>query len=150
MNITELNSDDNGTLEIIQEFFNFYINITQTHNKTLFLDKKIYSEWLDIGTKIVDLKAKFYHANNTQELPPSVSERQVDEKSTHLQTDIINKNKLENKILKLLDTRVDANHDQTEFRPILEEETWESCPYCSMFRDIGTMVCPNCGRTLNK
>jgi len=138
------------TQEIIQEFFNFYIIITQNHHKTLLLDKKIHTEWLDIGAKIVNIKEKLYHNNNSQKLHPNVSERKVDEKSIQVQTDAVHKNTLENKILELLKTSIDTNHEHTDFRPIREEETWESCPYCSMFRDIGTRVCPNCGRTLNK
>ena len=36
-----------------------------------------------------------------------------------------------------------------EIRPLLEERTSESCEYCTVFKDLGTMVCPNCGRPLN-
>lgn len=36
-----------------------------------------------------------------------------------------------------------------EIRPILEERSPDSCEYCALFKDLGTMVCPNCGRPLN-
>ncbi len=36
-----------------------------------------------------------------------------------------------------------------DIRPLLQKETSNGCQYCSIFRDIGTAVCPNCGRPLN-
>lgn len=38
---------------------------------------------------------------------------------------------------------------KTEIRPVLEEMSPDSCEYCSLFKDLNTMVCPNCGRPLN-
>ena len=36
-----------------------------------------------------------------------------------------------------------------DIRPLLQKGTSDGCQYCSIFRDIGTVVCPNCGRPLN-
>lgn len=36
-----------------------------------------------------------------------------------------------------------------EIRPIFEVETADKCKFCSIFRDMGNVVCPNCGRALN-
>jgi flagellar basal body-associated protein FliL len=36
-----------------------------------------------------------------------------------------------------------------EIRPLLEEESDDRCQYCSVFLDLGTAVCPNCGRPLD-
>ena len=36
-----------------------------------------------------------------------------------------------------------------EIRPIFGVETKDSCKYCSIFKDMGNIVCPNCGRALN-
>jgi len=36
-----------------------------------------------------------------------------------------------------------------DIRPLLQKGTSDGCQYCSIFRDIGTAVCPNCGRPLN-
>ena len=36
-----------------------------------------------------------------------------------------------------------------EIRPLLSSEKPDECEYCSIFKDLGTVVCPNCGRPLN-
>jgi hypothetical protein len=36
-----------------------------------------------------------------------------------------------------------------DIRPLLNREESEGCPYCALFKDLGTAVCPNCGRPLN-
>ena len=152
MTVTQLTSDKKETLEIIQAFFNFYINVTQNHHKILLQDKKIHAEWLEIGSIIVEIKSKLRHINRLQD-------EGDDEKPIPDHTKAVKERSLEIKIKELLEKRENANlfsqkefekdEVKPEFRPVLEEETWESCPYCSMFRDIGTMVCPNCGRSLN-
>ena len=44
-------------------------------------------------------------------------------------------------------------HEEAEIkddiRPLLQKGASDGCQYCSIFRDIGTAVCPNCGRPLN-
>jgi hypothetical protein len=52
---------------------------------------------------------------------------------------------LEKEILPL----ADRGEIREEIRPIMGEKTLRSCEYCSIFKDLGTMVCPNCGRPLN-
>ena len=37
----------------------------------------------------------------------------------------------------------------TEIRPLLNSEEPDGCEYCSIFKDLGTIVCPNCGKPLN-
>ena len=36
-----------------------------------------------------------------------------------------------------------------EIRPLLSPEKPDECEYCSIFKDLSTVVCPNCGRPLN-
>ena len=36
-----------------------------------------------------------------------------------------------------------------EIRPLLSPEEPDECEYCPIFKDLGTVVCPNCGRPLN-
>ena len=36
-----------------------------------------------------------------------------------------------------------------EIRPLLSPEKPDECEYCSIFKDLRTVVCPNCGRPLN-
>jgi len=36
-----------------------------------------------------------------------------------------------------------------DIRPLLQKGASDGCQYCSIFRDIGTAVCPNCGKPLN-
>jgi hypothetical protein len=38
---------------------------------------------------------------------------------------------------------------EADIRPLLNREEAEGCPYCALFKDLGTAVCPNCGRPLN-
>ena len=38
---------------------------------------------------------------------------------------------------------------ETDIRPLLNREEAEGCPYCPLFKDLGTAVCPNCGKPLN-
>jgi len=38
---------------------------------------------------------------------------------------------------------------ESDIRPLLNREEAEGCPYCALFKDLGTAVCPNCGRPLN-
>ena len=37
----------------------------------------------------------------------------------------------------------------TEIRPLLNSEEPDGCEYCSIFKDLSTIVCPNCGKPLN-
>jgi hypothetical protein len=43
----------------------------------------------------------------------------------------------------------DDDEGNSDTSPLLAEEDVDSCRYCGRFRDIGTMVCPHCGRPLN-
>ena len=152
MTVTQIPSEKKETLEIIQAFFDLYINVTQNHHKILLQDKKIHAEWLEIGSKIIDLKSILSHVNITQDMGDK-------EKPTRDYTEAVEKRSLKSKIKELLEARENVDlstqikNEKDEIilgiRPVLEEETKESCPYCSMFRDIGTMVCPSCGRPLN-
>ena len=143
MTVTQISSEKKETLDIIQVFFNFYIDVTQNHHKILLHDQKIHAEWLEIGSKIVDLKSMLSHVNGTQDIGDN-------EKPTRDYTEAVEKRSLKSKIKELLETRENEKDEiKLEIGPVLEEETRESCSYCYMFRDIGTMVCPNCGRTLN-
>ena len=36
-----------------------------------------------------------------------------------------------------------------EIRHLLSPEKPDECEYCSIFKDLSTVVCPNCGRPLN-
>ena len=36
-----------------------------------------------------------------------------------------------------------------DIRPVIAEETSDACPYCPIFSDLRTAVCPNCGRPLS-
>ena len=36
-----------------------------------------------------------------------------------------------------------------EIRPLLSSEKPDECEYCSIFKDLSTVVCPNCGKPLN-
>jgi hypothetical protein len=152
LTVTQIPSEKKETLEIIQAFFDFYINVTQNHHKILLQDKKIHAEWLEIGSKIIDLKSILSHVNITQDIGDN-------EKPRRDYAEAVEKRSLKSKIKELLEARENVKpfsqiinekgEIKPEIRPVLEEETRESCAYCSMFRDIGTMVCPNCGRTLN-
>jgi len=143
LTVTQTSSEKKETLEIIQVFFNFYINVTQKHPKIFLRDKKIHAEWLEIGSKIIDIKSMLSHENGTQDIGDN-------EKPTRDYTEAVEKRSLKSKIKELLETRENEKDEiKLEIGPVLEEETRESCSYCYMFRDIGTMVCPNCGRTLN-
>ena len=151
MTVTQIPSEKKETLEIIQAFFDFYINMTQNHHKIFLQDKKIHAEWLEIGSKIIDLKSMLSHVNMTQDIGDN-------EKPTRDYTEAVEKRSLKSKIKELLEARENVNpfsqienekdEIKPEIRPVLEEETRESCAYCSLFSDIGTMVCPNCGRPL--
>ena len=44
---------------------------------------------------------------------------------------------------------VEATVLSAEIRPLLSPEEPDECEYCSIFKDLGTVVCPNCGRLLN-
>ena len=55
----------------------------------------------------------------------------------------------DDKTLELEITSLPEKEVKTEIRPVLEEMSPDSCEYCSLFKDLGTMVCPNCGRPLN-
>jgi len=55
----------------------------------------------------------------------------------------------DDKTLELEITSLPEKEVKTEIRPVLEEMSPDSCEYCSLFKDLNTMVCPNCGRPLN-
>lgn len=124
--------------------------MTQNHHKIFLHDEKIHAEWLEIGSMIIDFKSMLSHTNRTQDIGDN-------ERPTRDYTEAVEKRSLKTKIKELLESRENASAQiknekdeiQPKIGPILEEESEESCPYCYMFRDIGTMVCPNCGRTLN-
>jgi hypothetical protein len=43
----------------------------------------------------------------------------------------------------------DDDEGSSDTHSLFPEEDADSCRYCGRFRDIGTMVCPHCGRPLN-
>ena len=49
--------------------------------------------------------------------------------------------------------QVSKGHEITrssvEIRPLLNRDELDQCEYCSIFKDLGTIVCPNCGEPLN-
>jgi rubrerythrin len=160
LTVTQIPSEKKETLKIIQAFFDFYINVTQNHHKIFLQDKKIHAEWLEIGSKIIDLKSILSHVNRTQDIGDhEKTTRDYTEAATRDYTEAVEKRSLKSKIKELLEARENVNpfsqienekdEIKPEIRPVLEEETRESCAYCSLFSDIGTMVCPNCGRPLN-
>jgi len=61
----------------------------------------------------------------------------------------------EPKIISLLDDPepvvkvLEVEEGKPEIRPVFEQETSDRCKFCSIFRDMGNVVCPNCGRALN-
>lgn len=140
MTVTQISSKNKETLVIIQAFFNFYISVTQNHPKIFLHDEKIHAEWLEIGSKIIDIKSMLSHENNTEDIGDN-------KKPTRDYTEAVEKRSLKSKIKELLETR-ENEKDEIKLE-IARAQTRESCSYCYMFRDIGTMVCPNCGRTLN-
>jgi hypothetical protein len=44
---------------------------------------------------------------------------------------------------------LEVEEGKPEIRPVFEQETSDRCKFCSIFRDMGNVVCPNCGRALN-
>ena len=44
---------------------------------------------------------------------------------------------------------LEIDKEVPEIRPIFGVETKDACKYCSIFKDMGNIVCPNCGRALN-
>jgi hypothetical protein len=44
---------------------------------------------------------------------------------------------------------IDDGEGASDSRSTIVEEDKDSCMYCGTFKDIGTMVCPHCGRPLN-
>ena len=44
---------------------------------------------------------------------------------------------------------LDTAEISVEIRPLLSPEKPDECEYCSIFKDLSTVVCPNCGRPLN-
>jgi hypothetical protein len=68
LTVTQISSKNKETLVIIQAFFNFYISVTQNHPKIFLHDEKIHAEWLEIGSKIIDIKSMLSHENNTEDI----------------------------------------------------------------------------------
>ncbi len=83
-----------------------------------------------------------------------------DEEESSIKHSVINSQegdtKPRNKIQSLTDDAesitvrpIEIDKEVPEIRPIFGEETKDTCKYCSIFKDMGNVVCPNCGRALN-
>jgi hypothetical protein len=173
---TELNNTNE--LEFIQRIYESYLKITQDFSELIAQNQNLNNEWMNIGYKIVELKKKIknkylkiekYYINSiekeknqkqiskntTKKLENNYTKQEEDQNSLDLHSVNNEKNpafsvkdgyQIEHNVKEVFDEKLDI---KPEIRPIFGKETSESCGYCSIFKDIGTMVCPNCGRPLN-
>lgn len=48
----------------------------------------------------------------------------------------------------IVDIQVDERRDDADVKTLLSAEGLDACKYCSIFKDLSSLVCPNCGRLL--
>lgn len=105
-------------------------------------------------TLVLTLRTLTLKGKKIDEIPPPPDEGKVEQEITPLPDESDLKQEIlplpdEIKVELEISPVPDEDELKQEIRPILEERTSETCEYCAIFKDLGTMVCPNCGRPLN-
>ena len=158
--------------ELVESIFQNYMLITRTRGDII--GSKLYEKWTRIGFDIVDLHALLNDKAAKQvasavlqesELPPIEEvpvppSEEIPEVSLYLPEpepeiesypeDMLDTEPviLENEPdeeLELLEYAIDEDPEPDE---VPDEPASDECPYCAKFRNVGTMVCPHCGRPL--
>jgi hypothetical protein len=170
---------EGSALKFIQRVYESYLRITGDFSDFLAQNPSLHDEWLRLGYKLVEVKGRIRNSHAMRHDPIEVIIEEVSTRSgpSEATEDPIvedsNRDPPEGeRIISLAGVEVvppapimDEGENKVEstfqgnspgdvearpeIRPLIDVETSESCGYCPIFRDIGTMVCPNCGRPLN-
>ena len=165
-------------IEFIKRVYESYIGITGDFSEFLAQNPSLQDEWLRLGYRLVEVKSRIGKTHAVREEPIEAILEEASETSdaseveSHKFRDSYKKPPEAEETLSLRGVEVippspimddgEGKVESTlrenspgdvearpEIRPLIDVETSESCGYCPIFRDIGTMVCPNCGRPLN-
>lgn len=92
-------------------------------------------------TLVLTLRTLTLKRKDKNEILPLADEEELEEEILPITDEI--------KIKQETSPLQDEGELKQEIRPLLDDVTPKSCEYCAIFKDLGTMVCPNCGRPLN-
>jgi len=164
--------------EFIKRVYESYLGITGDFSEFLAQNPSLQDEWLRLGYRLVEVKSRIGKTHAVREEPIEAILEEVSETSgtSEVQSqkfrdsyhnppegeetlplrgvEVIPPSPImdggEGEVESTLRENSQGDVEvRTEIRPLIDVETSESCGYCPIFRDIGTMVCPNCGRPLN-
>jgi hypothetical protein len=165
-------------IEFIKRVYESYLRITWDFSEFLAQNPSLQDEWLRLGYRLVEVKSRIGKTHEVIQEPIDAILEEASETSgtseveSHKFVDSYQNPPKGEETLSLRGVEVippsSIIHDgegkvestlhenssgdveaRPEIRPLIDVETSESCGYCPIFRDIGTMVCPNCGRPLN-
>ena len=164
--------------EFIKRVYESYLGISGDFSEFLAQNPSLQDEWLRLGYRLVEVKSRIGKTHAVREEPIEAILEEVSETSgtSEVQSqkfrdsyhnppegeetlslrgvEVIPPSPImedgEGEVESTLRENSPGDVEvRSEIRPLIDVETSESCGYCSIFRDIGTMVCPNCGRPLN-
>jgi hypothetical protein len=164
--------------EFIKRVYESYLGITGDFSEFLAQNPSLQDEWLRLGYRLVEVKSRIGKTHAVRQEPIETILEEASETSGTSEVEsqkfrdsyhnppegeeplslrgveVIppspimdgGEGEVESTLRENSQEEVEA---RPEIRPLIDVETSESCGYCPIFRDIGTMVCPNCGRPLN-
>ena len=157
------------TGKLIEDIYNKFMLISQDYRESIKRSEKFYENWIKMGFDIVDLKDAFEVYNpflGEDKGDSGIITEAADEKlkkgslarvpehdtATSSEGDPASENYTRSIPNDLEYTAIETHEikkEAPEIRPLFDLETSDNCKYCSIFRDMGNIVCPNCGRALN-
>jgi hypothetical protein len=159
--------------ELVEKIFQNYMAITRTSGDII--GSKLYKRWAQIGFDIIDLQTLLSDREAQQaasvvleesELPPMEDtpvppSEEIPEVGLYLpepepEFDLYPEDVLDPKPvvvsdepdeeLELVEYAIDEDPEPDE---VPDEPAPDECNYCAKFRNVGTMVCPHCGKPLS-
>jgi hypothetical protein len=123
-------------LQMLQTIYDKFLLITQEHNELIRMNNDFYQNWLSFGYDLVDA----VHNNKSRTV------KEVSQLTQKVTSDSVNQ--ISDQIDNKPDVKLKVHIDEEETLPLMENNK-NSCKFCMVFRDLGTMVCPQCGSPLN-
>jgi hypothetical protein len=157
------------TGELIKDIYNKFMLISQDYRESIRRSEKFYENWIKMGFDIVDLRDAIevyipflgedkgdsgVITEAADEKLEKASLARVPEHDTAISSEggpasETHTRPMPNDLEYTAIETVEIKEEVPEIRPLFDLETSDNCKYCSIFRDMGNIVCPNCGRALN-
>ena len=126
----EIKESQHTDIESFQKICDSFMILSEKYGTIIRTSNGFYREWLKLGFDLMDAKRQGYEENSLSSTSPlNQASNYVDSSEPALNLDV-------------LETALEKE------TPV-EETNSDYCKFCRVFQGLGTMVCPQCGSSLN-